>query len=94
VSWDLDGPTLTLDLGRTRVFGWLVLQWGEHPASAYKISASDDGTQWRVLRHVYNGNGGRDDIVLPKSKARYLQILPMEGPGPDFTLAEISVEPF
>ncbi len=91
--WAVWGPTLTLDLGRIREFGGLVLQWGEHPATAYEISASDDGMQWRILRSVENGNGGRDDIALPESEARYLRILPEQGPGADFTLAEIAVEP-
>jgi hypothetical protein len=91
--WSIWGPNITLDLKQIREFGGVVLQWGEHPATAYEILASNDGTQWRTLRRVENGNGGRDDVALPETEARYLQILPEQGPGFDFTLAEIAIQP-
>ncbi|MGH8032905.1 MAG: discoidin domain-containing protein [Luteimonas sp.] len=70
-----ESASLTLDLGKRREFGGLTLQWADNAAASdYRIALSDDGAHWREARMVRGGDGGRDDIALPESEARYLRI--------------------
>ena len=96
-SADLHGekdPQLTLDLGKVREFGGLVLRWkaGQH-ASDYLVQLSDDGVRWRDARTVVDGNGGNDYLALPESDARYVRLTIGDGPGRSFALAELEVKP-
>lgn len=96
-SADLHGeqdPQLTLDLGRLREFGGLVLRWkpAQH-ASDYLVQLSDDGVRWRDVRTVVDGNGGNDYLALPESEARYIRVNVGDGPGRSFALAELDVRP-
>lgn len=87
-------PQLTLDLGRLREFGGLKLVWKQDEyASDYLLQLSDDGQQWRDVRSVVDGNGGADWIALPESEARYVRVLPVQGPHASFGLAELQVLP-
>ncbi|MEO8742952.1 MAG: discoidin domain-containing protein, partial [Lysobacteraceae bacterium] len=85
--------SLTLDLGHAREFGGLVLQWQREYASDYSIQLSNDGSQWREVRSVLGGNGGRDWIALPESEARYLRLNLVRGHGNGYALAEATIEP-
>jgi hypothetical protein len=68
-------PALTLDLEIEREYGGLVVDWGrDRGAGAYVVEASDDADDWRILREVRDGNGGRDYHFLPETEARYLRI--------------------
>lgn len=96
-SADLQGeadPQITLDLGKPREFGGLVVRWkqGQH-ASDYLVQLSDDGVRWRDVRTVVDGNGGDDYLALPESEARYVRLLVGDGPGRAFALAELEVKP-
>ena len=96
-SADLHGekdPQLTLDLGKVREFGGLVLRWkpGQH-ASDYLVQLSDDGVRWRDARTVVDGNGGNDYLALPESEARYVRLTVGDGPGRSFALAGLEVKP-
>lgn len=87
-------PSLTLDLGKTREFGGLVLRWTPREyASDYLIQLSDDAKSWRDVRTVIGGDGGSDYLALPESEARYLRLLPGDGPQRTFGLAEATVQP-
>jgi hypothetical protein len=87
-------PQLTLDLHRTREFGGLKLVWKQDEyASDYLLQLSSDGVQWRDVRSVVGGNGGTDWIALPESEARYVRVLPVEGPHASFGLADLQVLP-
>lgn len=96
-SADLHGdadPQLTLDLGKAREFGGLVLRWKpDQHASDYLVQLSDDGLQWRDVRTVVDGNGGNDYLALPESEARYVRLTIGDGPGRSFALAELEVKP-
>ena len=96
-SADLHGekdPQLTLDLGKLREFGGLVLRWKpEQHASDYLVQLSDDGVRWRDARTVVDGNGGNDYLALPESEARYVRLTIGDGPGRSFALAELEVKP-
>jgi hypothetical protein len=96
-SADLHGdkdPQLTLDLGKVREFGGLLLRWkpGQH-ASDYLVQLSDDGVRWRDARTVVDGNGGNDYLALPESEARYVGLTVGDGPANSFALAELEVKP-
>ncbi len=87
-------PRMVLDLGHVREFGGLVLQWQDAAhASRYAVRLSGDGRQWRDVRRVVAGNGGRDWIALPESEARYIAIDVEDGPGREYALAEAAVQP-
>lgn len=64
---------VTVDFGRPREFGGLVLHWGL-AATRYDIDFSDDGRTWRTVRRVIDGNGGEDPILLGEAETRYLRI--------------------
>jgi len=88
------GPQLTLDLGKLREFGGLVLRWKPREyASDYLLQLSDDGERWRDARIVLGGNGGTDYLALPESEARYLRLLISDGPQSSFGLSEAQVQP-
>ncbi|MBD9467466.1 discoidin domain-containing protein [Pseudoxanthomonas sp. PXM01] len=87
-------PQLTLDLGKVREFGGLVLRWKpDQHASDYLVQLSDDGVRWRDVRTVVDGNGGNDYLALPESEARYVRLTVGDGPGRSFALAELDVKP-
>ncbi len=85
---------LVLDLGRSREFGGLTLDWSDAAyASRYGVALSDDGRTWRDVRQVTQGNGGRDWLALPESEARYVRLLLEQAPRNEFALAEATVQP-
>jgi hypothetical protein len=83
--------SMLIDLQAIREFGGLEIDWltGAH-ASAYSIAASSDGRDWRVLKEVDGGNGGRDSHLLPESEARYLR-LDLPGAVRGYGIAEVHV---
>ena len=96
LSWNSENAALeplVLDLGKSREFGGLVLQWGRDYASGYEISISDDGHDWQHVRSVESGNGGRDWLALPESEARYIRLTATKASGKRIELAEVEVEP-
>lgn len=85
---------LTLDFGYQREFGGLVLHWaGAQHAQRYQVQLSDDGRQWRTVRHVDDGDGGSDWLDLPESDSRYLRLQLEQGPQAAFALGEIEIKP-
>jgi hypothetical protein len=84
---------LTVDFGRPREFGGLVLQWAKNEhASRYDVQFSDDGRKWRTVRRVTDGGGGRAALLLTESETRYLRLALHEGPRREYALAELRVE--
>jgi hypothetical protein len=89
-----ENPALTLDLGRVREFGGLVLNWAPGTfVPDYRVAVSDDGKRWREVREVHRSNGDRDDIALPESEARYLRLALEPAAGREAALTEIAVQP-
>ena len=80
---------LVLDLGGRRELGGLALDWAPDFAAAYRVEASDDGREWRLLRQVDGGDGGRDLLPVPETETAWLRIV-AGGPA---QLAEIAVMP-
>jgi F5/8 type C domain len=84
---------LTLDFQQPREFGGVVLHWLENAfASRYDVGFSDDGSHWRTVRTVVDGNGGRDPLYLPESETRFLRLVLHDGPAHAYGLAEIDVK--
>jgi hypothetical protein len=85
--------TLTLDFQYPREFGGVVLHWFANAfASRYDVAFSDDGSQWRIVRMVTDGNGGRDPLYLPESETRFLRFVLHDGPAHAYGLAEIDLQ--
>nr|WP_242108572.1 discoidin domain-containing protein [Luteimonas aquatica] len=96
-AWNpvLEGePSLTLDLGSVREFGGVVLEWASGTfVPGYRIAISDDGMHWSEVRKVRFSDGGRDDIALPESEARYLRLTLEAAGGQRAALADIALQP-
>jgi hypothetical protein len=93
-------PWLALDLGTSREFGGLVVDWRDGEAwSEYTVEISDDRETWRVVRRVRGGNGGRDPHFLPETESHYVRIAAPPGEGteavgpPRGAVAELSLRP-
>ena len=87
-------PELTLDLGTSREFGGLVLDWGAgFEARDYAIELEDGDGRWRLAREVHGSDGGRDWLELPESEARRLRIRTLAHMRKPVALAEVKVMP-
>ena len=96
-AWRSDPSTgaeqrMTLDFGRPREFGGLVLRWrpGAH-ASRYDVQLSDDGQQWRTVRSVVAGRGGVDGVLTSEAEARYVRLALHDGPLHAYGLADVEI---
>jgi hypothetical protein len=82
----------TIDLGRVREFGGLVLHWRPDAfASRYDVLLSRDGEHWQTAKNVVDGSGGPDALRLPDAEARFILLALSDGPGPNYALAEVEV---
>jgi hypothetical protein len=82
----------TIDLGRVREFGGLVLRWRPDAfASRYDVLLSRDGEHWQTAKNVVDGSGGPDALRLPDAEARFILLALSDGPGPNYALAEAEV---
>ncbi|MBE0564520.1 MAG: discoidin domain-containing protein [Krumholzibacteria bacterium] len=84
-------PVLTVDFGRAREYGGLVIDWApDGPAADYTIEVDEGDGAWRQLVAVTGGNGGRDYLYLPESESRRLRLrLP-----PGAAVAELAFPPW
>src|SRR6185503_12336429 len=55
-------PTYTVDYGRERDFGGILVSWGARFADAYLVSLSRDGAAWHDLATIRRGDGKLDPI--------------------------------
>lgn len=79
-----------IDFLERREYGGLVIDWEPSRfASRYDVQISDDRQNWKTLRTVENGNGGRDYLYLPETDSRYLRLRYHEGSG----TPEVTVQP-
>jgi hypothetical protein len=90
------GPAwIQIDFGERREFGGLTITWEPGRfARRYQVALSDDGAAWATARTVEEGNGGRDDLYLPESDARYVRLdLASDSSSAGFGIREIVVRP-
>ncbi|MFB1488473.1 MULTISPECIES: hypothetical protein [unclassified Thiocapsa] len=81
---------LTLDFRRECEYGGLILHWSD-PASrpeydpagerAFRVQASNDGDDWRLLYTAASAGGACSFVGLPSGSSRYLRLA--LDPGPD-----------
>ncbi|WLI91635.1 discoidin domain-containing protein [Massilia sp. R2A-15] len=82
---------MTVDFGRPREFGGLILHWAQ-PATRYDIDFSDDGRTWRTARRVTDGNGGTDPLLLHEAETRFLRIAAHAGPADRYRLERLEIK--
>jgi len=83
---------VTIDLGRERDFGGVLVRWGQAGfATDYTVELSRDGETWQPAATVAQGNGGLDPFALPETAARYLRLALAQASGPAFELAEVTL---
>ncbi|HET9985322.1 MAG TPA: discoidin domain-containing protein, partial [Longimicrobiales bacterium] len=101
--------TLTVDFGKAREYGGIVLDWGPDFATDYDVETSTDGREWTGAYRVRGGDGGRDYVPMPETESRWLRLVlrrarqaaelaapgadPGPGPGPGYELRELRVQP-
>ncbi|MFE0641652.1 discoidin domain-containing protein [Streptomyces sp. NPDC058877] len=89
-AWQ-DSQWIQIDLGRTADLSRAVLTWETAYGRSYQIQASDNGTDWRTLTAVTDGDGGTDDLSLSGS-GRYVRMNGLtRGTGYGFSLWEFQV---
>ncbi|AXB48882.1 penicillin acylase [Amycolatopsis albispora] len=71
-----DRQSITVDYGSVKPVARAVLRWEAAYGRDYRLLVSDDGTNWREVASVVNGDGGVDTVTFTRTDARYLR---MEG---------------
>ncbi|MFQ6130514.1 MAG: discoidin domain-containing protein [Armatimonadota bacterium] len=81
---------LQVDFDRVVPVNSMAIRWERAYAVEYQIQVSDNGRDWRTLRHVKEGKGGRELLEGLAGAARYLRIHCIKpGPHPLFSIWEI-----
>ncbi|HKA28357.1 MAG TPA: discoidin domain-containing protein [Candidatus Binatia bacterium] len=90
-----DPQWLTLDFGRNREYGGLVVDWDpEDFAVAYGVEVSADGMAWQRVFHTETGKGGRAYIYMPDAESRFVRlVLERSSLGRGFGITGIAVPP-
>lgn len=84
-----------LDLLKNVEYGGLSIDWDPSDyATAYQVSASNDGTHWTRTYTATAANGGRDYVYLPDGESRYIRLdLQRSSRGQGYGIAAIAVKP-
>ncbi|OLR92381.1 discoidin domain-containing protein [Actinokineospora bangkokensis] len=69
-----DPQWIQVDLGQVQAFRHVQLIWETAYGKAYRIQASDNGTDWRDVHATTTGDGGADDVDVSAS-GRYVRVL-------------------
>lgn len=95
-AWTADArrpQALTIDLGRPREFGGLVLRWQpDAHATRYAVQLSDDGKRWTTARQVSGAGRSVQPLLLTESEARYIRLQLQQGAGARYALAEVELK--
>jgi hypothetical protein len=84
------GEWLQVDLSRTATIGGVLIHWDSAFAAAYLIRSSEDGQHWQTAYETADSQGGRDYVLFPVMRARYLRLVS----GPHTTDWGVSVFEF
>ncbi|HEX3760054.1 MAG TPA: discoidin domain-containing protein, partial [Kofleriaceae bacterium] len=80
----------TLDLGRERALGGLLVRWADGGAATdYQVELSRDGAAWQPVGRVAGGDGGLDPFVLPETGAQFVRLAIAAGSARGYRLAEL-----
>jgi hypothetical protein len=85
---------VTLDFGRMREYGGLVITWADGERAAdYDVEVSADGQDWRVVRQVRLGAGPRDYLALPETESRWLRLKLLRAAADRYAIRQLDVQP-
>jgi hypothetical protein len=90
-----EAQEFSFDLGQSREFGGLVLDWdaSDFPRR-YAVEVSDDGKAWSVRKEISGARGGRAHLYLPDSDSRFVRLkLAESARGRGYGLREVGVRP-
>ncbi|MFE0699768.1 discoidin domain-containing protein [Streptomyces sp. NPDC058872] len=86
-----DDQWIRIDLGQRASVSRIVLTWENAYGKAYDLQLSDDGTDWRTVRSVTDGDGGTDDLAV-SGTGRYVRLKGLtRGTGYGYSLWEFQV---
>ena len=94
-AWASDPATgarqqFTLDLGRERALGGLLVRWADGGAATdYEVALSRDSAAWQPVGRVAGGDGGLDPFVIDESGARFIRLAIAAGSPRGYRLAEL-----
>ncbi|MGW1339636.1 discoidin domain-containing protein [Kribbella sp. NPDC002412] len=71
----VDPQWIRVDLGQPATVRRVKLNWEAAYAKAYRIEISDDGSTFRTIKDVADGNGGTDDLTGLQAHGRYLRLV-------------------
>ena len=79
LSWrcgpDDASPWIEVDFGQPRELGGVVLDWhSDDYATDYDLLLDEDGSGWRRVATVREGNGGRDYVRLPEAEGTRVRL--------------------
>jgi hypothetical protein len=90
ISGGVKQQTISLDLHKSREIGGAVIDWLPNlEARRYTVRTSEDGRDWRTVREVTRGAGGRDWLALPDTDARYVRFDLQDGPNWRYGIRDI-----
>lgn len=69
-----DNEWICIDLGKIEVIGGVGLNWEEAYGKAFRIEVSDDNMNWHEVYKTNEGRVGKQKIVFPEVKARYVRM--------------------
>src|SRR6266513_611 len=69
------GQWLQVDLSQTATIGGVLIHWDSAFAAAYLIRSSEDGQHWQTAYETADSQGGRDYVLFPAVRARYLRLV-------------------
>ncbi|KAG1470327.1 hypothetical protein G6F57_011830 [Rhizopus arrhizus] len=94
ISGGVKQQTISLDLHKSREIGGAVVDWlPDLEARRYTVRTSEDGRDWRTVREVTSGAGGRDWLALPDTDARYVRFDLQDGPNWRYGIRDIALKP-
>lgn len=69
-----DDQSITVDLGSVQRVSRVVLHWESAYGKAFKVQVSSDGTNWREVASIVDGDGGKDNVAFEAVDARHVRM--------------------
>jgi len=71
-------PWLELDFGAVRELGGFTIRWPRDVRPPdYVVELGNERADWKVRHEIRGSDGGRDDVYLPESEARWVRLRPL-----------------
>ncbi|MFH1368028.1 MAG: discoidin domain-containing protein [Elusimicrobiota bacterium] len=90
-----DPQWLQLDFGNPKEICGILINWEAAYGKTYDVQVSQNGSKWKTVYTVVDGDGSTDDIFFAKTKTRFLRILGKErGTSWGYSIWELKVKGF